>query len=357
MYVNYYSYLNPNDTKHTLEEQKKYYRGRIATKVVQSTDQSDIVRRKTQYLLGVVSSITSQRDFRLLTANNTSFAEHYDQYEIPKRSGGTRTIRAPHEDLKVLQQNLLRRLEKTKCLPNNCVHSFLSYRNCKTALEVHQANHSRWFLKVDIHDYFGSITLGQFLEVLMQVYPFTYLHPNTMETIFNLCFINKELLPQGAPASPWISNMYLTIFDYDLQQTLGDDFIVTRYADDILISSRKKFAFDKVVRQVSRLLSPYGLTLNARKTRFGSCNGANWNLGLMYNKDHNITVGYKRKHIFKCMLHNLKKIEDRTTSDYWDKWYHLQGLLAYYQHIEPTYFTKYKESLMDIEPKIKPVKA
>ena len=58
----------------------------------------------------------------------------------------------------------------------------------------------------------------------------------------------------------------------------------TRYADDILISKTIEFDWQEVVRQVQIILPP-GLNIKSNKTRYGSSNGSNWNLGLMYNKD------------------------------------------------------------------------
>ena len=100
------------------------------------------------------------------------------------------------------------------------------------------------------------------------------------ETICFYMFL-EDKLPQGSPASPIMSNIYLLEFDYlltELLRNLNKHFVYTRYADDILISSREMFGWREVVRLVEELLTPYDLTLNKDKIRYGSKNGRNWNL-------------------------------------------------------------------------------
>ncbi|MEG1418893.1 MAG: hypothetical protein RSC55_09825, partial [Oscillospiraceae bacterium] len=68
--------------------------------------------------------------------------------------------------------------------------------------------------------------------------------------------------------------------------------------------------------------------------RYGSSAGRNWNLGVMLNKDNNITIGYQKKKQFKAMCCNY--INDRKNNVMWDK-HDVQvfaGLIAYYKMVE-----------------------
>lgn len=273
----------------------------------------------------------------------------YMQFEIPKKSGGVRIIHAPNEELKALQKNLMKQFEECKILPHNAVHSFLPYRNCKTALQVHQKNHSRWFLKLDIQDYFTSITYDNMKKALIRIVNLG----DNQDSWLPYCFY-QGVLPQGAPTSPVLSNLYLLEFDYRLTEKLKEldkNFVYTRYADDILISNRNTFRFVDVVNVVKELLAEYSCTIKDRKTRYGSFNGSNWNLGIMYNNQFNLTVGYKAKHLIKNRVHNLF---NKTWSEeaYTKELYHLRGLLAWYVYIEPDYFkplmTKWHEAGYEI---------
>jgi hypothetical protein len=137
----------------------------------------------------------------------------------------------------------------------------------------------------------------------------------------------------------------MQVFDYELTRQLRG-FTYTRYADDLLISKTTQFDWQEVARQVQIGL-PSGLNIKPNKTRYGSSNGSNWNLGLMYNKDLNITVGYRKKHLLKNKIHNLftnKPDEDTPEFVGWlESLYSLRGLLSYYKFIEPEYFTRLEE--------------
>lgn len=113
----------------------------------------------------------------------------------------------------------------------------------------------------------------------------------------------------------------------------------TRYADDILVSSRVKGAPADLVNIIRGVLTeqnaPY--IINNDKTRYGSRAGANWNLGLMLNKDNNITVGHKRKQQIKAGVYNM--LRDFSNGVRWDyaQTTALLGNVAYMRSIEAEY--------------------
>lgn len=76
-------------------------------------------------------------------------------------------------------------------------------------------------------------------------------------------------------------------------------------------------------------------SINASKTRYGSSAGRNWNLGVMLNKDNEITVGYKKKRQFQSMMYNY--ISDKRNGVAWPREdiMAMQGLHSYYRMVEP----------------------
>ena len=321
----YLTYLSKNrrGINVNTEKESRYNKGKFGIKEFLSLDTYNSLSHNNAHLVlpTLIPSITE---------------ESYMKFTIPKKSGGTRVLHAPCEELKSLQKDILKQLNNRKVLPHNAVHSFLSYRNTKTALQVHQQKHSRWFLKIDIKDYFTSITYDAMLEELLKNLRVRY---TGLTNWLPYCFYNG-VLPQGAPTSPILSNLYLLEFDHRLTQELkklDKDFVYTRYADDLLISNRKSFRFDDVVSLVSTMLAEYNCNIKPNKTRYGSFNGANWNLGIMYNNQFDLTVGHRAKHLIKNRVHNLFTKQWRT-QDFRTERNYLQGLLAYYMFIEPQYF-------------------
>ena len=131
-------------------------------------------------------------------------------------------------------------------------------------------------------------------------------------------------------------------FDYHFNQYCASKgMCYTRYADDLLISKECKFDWQEVAQQ-AELLLPEGMVLKHHKTRYGSCNGKNWNLGLMYNKDKQITVGHKQKHYIQCAYHNLYR---DMPEDFNYQLRSLVGLFQYYKYIEPDYFIALEQKL------------
>ena len=118
--------------------------------------------------------------------------------------------------------------------------------------------------------------------------------------------------------------------------------VYTRYADDLLISGDLKFDYKQVCDEIKGVLDKFNapFSLNDKKTRFGSSAGSNWNLGLMLNKDNNITVGNKIKKRFKvklyCFLNDFKNGTPWELEDVQE----FAGVLSYYRMVEKEYFNK-----------------
>ena len=277
----------------------------------------------------------------------TDFSDRYETFHIPKASGGVREITAPLPDLRDAQREALKIITKQcKFLPHNAAHGFTKNRNPKTALQVHQANKSKWFLKMDIKDFFPSCTREALLKALRETYPFCKLASNTLLMITNLA-VKDDTLPQGSPLSPLLANMIMIPFDIALTEYCKENKLVyTRYADDIMISSREHFNPGTTLIMVRELLEQHGFHLNLDKTRYGSSAGRNWNLGLMFNEAGNITVGHKKKKLVKSMVHNfITKPEEQTQENK----YKLIGVVGYCAYIEPEYFKPYLEKVVSIQ--------
>ena len=269
----------------------------------------------------------------------------YRRFFIPKRSGGLRPINAPCPAL----MDALRRLKRIfeddfRALYHTCAFAYVNGRSTVDAVR-HQQNESRWFAKLDIHDFFGSTTPDFVMRMFSMVFPFSEIvkYPHGREalaTALDLAFLDGGL-PQGTPISPLITNIMMIPVDFELSRALRDlgdrRFVYTRYADDFLISSRQDFSVEKIAKLVADTLGGFSapFRLNEKKTRYGSSAGSNWNLGVMLNKDNNITVGYRRKRTLQSMLYNY--VRDRRAGVFWtlEDVQHLQGELSYCRMVEP----------------------
>ena len=141
---------------------------------------------------------------------------------------------------------------------------------------------------------------------------------------------------------------------YSLTKDAGlmkQKYVYTRYADDIIISARNKFEYSNEGGHFAQMLalkdlfSDTPLTINEEKTRFGSSAGRNWNLGVMCNKDNNITIGYKKKQHLKTIINNYMKDRDEDLIWSLEDLYWLQGQLSWLHNVEPEYYSGFKRYL------------
>lgn len=289
--------------------------------------------------------------------------ELYNTWYIPKKSGGRRRIDAPKPELMTALRNLKSILEDDfGALYHTSAFAYIKNRSTLDAVKRHQQNESKWFLKLDLHDFFGSTTPEFVMKMFSMIFPFSEVVKSTygrtqLETALSLAFLNGGL-PQGTPISPTITNIMMIPIDHKLSNTLkgfraervnpktGEQYkerlLYTRYADDFLISDEYAFDWKKVQEYVLDVLKEFDapFSVNTKKTRYGSSSGRNWNLGVMLNADNEITVGYKRKKEFQRMVYQY--ITESRNGNKWalDEVQHLQGLYSYYHMVEPETFDR-----------------
>ena len=287
------------------------------------------------------------REFNDATASLRSVPRHslYEEFYIPKRSGGLRRIDAPCPEL----MDALRRLktifeEDFRALYHTAAFAYVKKRSTIDAVKRHQANESRWYAKYDLHNFFGSTTLDFMIRQFSMVYPFSEVVKSKyglsqLMTALELATLDGGL-PQGTPISPLITNIMMIPIDYKLSNKLRNfekqRFVYTRYADDFLVSSRYDFSYREIEKLMVDTLQEFGapFSINTKKTRYGSTAGSNWNLGVMVNANNEITVGHQKKRQFKAMLTSY--VLDRRNGTAWDK--HdiqiMEGLRSYYRMVE-----------------------
>lgn len=270
----------------------------------------------------------------------------FETFYIPKKSGGLRRIDAPKPELMEALRNLKTIFEEDfHALYHTSSFAYVKHRSTIDAVKRHQKNNSKWFGKLDLHDFFGSTTLDYVMKMFSMIFPFSEVVKNPvgkteLRRALDLAFLNGGL-PQGTPISPLITNIMMIPIDYNLSNTLRDfekqSFVYTRYADDFIISSKYDFDVRKVEKLVVDTLKSFEapFNINEKKTRYGSSSGRNWNLGVMLNKDNEITVGHKKKRQFQSMLYNY--ITDKNKGVGWsrDDVMVMQGLYSYYYMVEP----------------------
>lgn len=114
-------------------------------------------------------------------------------------------------------------------------------------------------------------------------------------------------LPQGAPASPYLSNVILCRFDYRAGwKCYAHGVTYTRYADDLIFSGPSVELVKRAYADTVALLAPLGLQINKRKYTLKSGNQRKKILGLVVNERLNTTRYFRRR--LRAAQHHCKVI-------------------------------------------------
>ncbi len=222
------------DTRDT----RTIYREITPQRLINKVDVNELIRK----LMGFNSHFK-----KFIDAEDKSV--FYHSFPIPKKTGGLRRIDAPNDDLMEAQRTLAYLL-KTSFFANyhTSAFAYIPNRSPIDALRRHQANNSRWFLKTDFHDFFGSITMDFAIKMLSLIYPFNLVlgkeeGREQLQKALSICFLNGGL-PQGTPISPMLTNLLMIPIDHSIAKFARDHqphLIYTRFADDIQLSSQFDF--------------------------------------------------------------------------------------------------------------------
>lgn len=308
----------------------------------------DEVPERIQRMCHVNRLIAKLEEFNAATEDIRSKerSKMYHTFYVPKSSGhGYRRIDAPNEALMAALRNLKTIFEDDfHALYHTSAFAYVRHRCTIDSIKRHQANESRWFGKFDLSNFFGNTTMDFVMKQFSMIYPFSEVMKvpqgrSALEKALELAFLNGGL-PQGTPISPTITNIMMIPIDFALNKGFrefnGQKFVYTRYADDFLVSSRYDFNVRDVQKFIVDTLAEFGAPfhLNASKTRYGSSSGKNYNLGVVLNKDNQISVGYKKKRQFKAQLSSF--VLDTQSGNYWDleSVQVLDGLRNYYRMVE-----------------------
>lgn len=270
----------------------------------------------------------------------------YAKYYIDKKGGGKREILQPSKELKVVQHWLLRHI-LSKFPVSEYSYAYSKGDSVKKNALVHQE--SRYMLHADIKNFFPSITrkmLTDYFAANQKIVNDLKLQKEDIDFILDICLYRGEYLVIGSVASPRISNMIMYKFDMELKEELDKitQLIYTRYADDIVISS-KNYIDGEVVNIVAHLMEKNGFTINHKKTHFMNKKHRRQVTGVVIDNNLNkLSIGNaKYKMIKRCLYQYLVKGEGNPE--------YIKGYLAYikelnveqYNQIEQIY-KKYDKS-------------
>ncbi len=263
---------------------------------------------------------------------NTS--HYYHAVELPKKSEGTRRLHVPGLVLKYAQRRILRGI--VDHLPiSPYATAYVKGKQLADNATPHCRH--RYMLKMDITDFFGSIRFDRVYSAAFN----TAYFPKLIGVMLTTLCCYDDVLPQGAPTSPALSNVVMRRFDDHIGQwCLARGITYTRYCDDMTFSA--DVPLYAVYKKVSAMLGEMGFTVNEKKTRFVTNAARQSVTGLTVNEQVAVSHDYKRdlrqqvhyalKYGYADALAARQDLPFHTADEYAA---HLIGRVRYVLHIEP----------------------
>lgn len=223
----------------------------------------------------------------------------YSSFDMKKKRGGVRRIEVPQKGLGLIQKRLSELLSGYVSF-KPCVKGFVQGESICSNASLHRK--SKWVLNVDIQDFFGSINFGR-VRATFLAKPFE-MSNEVASVIAQTCTFENHL-PQGAPTSPVVANIIASMLDNRMLRLAQKYHLrYSRYADDITLSSPRRFPVEVATNvegrtilgeELKNIFEKARFNINPNKSRLQAKNSRQEVTGLIVNKKINIPVEYKHK--------------------------------------------------------------
>ncbi|WP_028400584.1 reverse transcriptase family protein [Ectobacillus panaciterrae] len=196
---------------------------------------------------------------------------NYYIIKIPKKDG-LRKLNCIKKETKLYQYQTLIKNKFLNRIPiAENVYGFVKGQSYKDFLVPHtwENNKKRFYLRIDIKDFFGSINTDTLRQVFRYYFKTDENASNEMIDLLLDIVSLDGFLPQGAVTSPVISNIVFRQLDLRIQKYCNKlNFTYTRYADDLLFSSINKRIYDPFfIKMISTILKSRNFKINHSKVK------------------------------------------------------------------------------------------
>jgi RNA-directed DNA polymerase len=240
--------------------------------------------------------------------------KRYGEFTIRKKSGGVRKINAPVKGLKSIQ-TILNFILQCVFEPHQAATGFILGKSIVDNARLHAGRN--YVFNIDMKDFFPSIEQARVWKRL-QYPPFNLNRENEnieiASRIAALCCtemeverltkkgefvkVKRNVLPQGAPTSPTITNIIAQKLDQQLSG-LAKRFNVnySRYADDITFSSMHNVyqANSDFREELEKIITSQSFLINDKKTRLQKKGFRQETTGLIVNEKVNVHRRYVKQ--------------------------------------------------------------
>lgn len=264
--------------------------------------------------------------------------------EIPKASGGTRTLGIPNVQDRVIQQAIQQKLAPHwEAEFSDHSYGFRVNRSAHDAVRAAQGYvraGKTWVVDIDLKSFFDEVEHDRLMHRVAQKVRDKrllgligdYLRA-PMQTRDGHQTRRSKGTPQGGPLSPLLANIYLDPLDKELERR-GLSFV--RYADDVAIFTASERAAQRVLESVIRWIEKHlKVPVNRDKSGSGPVERSAL-LGFRLYGDGRIGVAPKAVERMKDRVRELwDSRQNRTSEELRDQWQrYIRGWWNYFQHAD-----------------------
>lgn len=288
------------------------------------------------------SSVINIR-FDTLQEIYSSINTQYTVFAIPKKRGGKRQIVIPSDTLKEIQKNIL--LKILEAIPvSNRAYGFRKGLSIVDNAKIHV--NKECILALDIEDFFPTISAAWITKALIKY----GLDKETAGITARLCTY-KKFLPQGSPASPYLSNIVCMELDLALDKLAEQhNCSYTRYADDITFSGNNDVA--GILTDAANIIKAFGFNINTDKTHVRFCSQQQLVTGIVVNTRPSVPNSLKkrmRQHIHYCIKFGVKSHVKRIEFSGNSFKRHIYGLCSFIKMVDPELGQVFYRQLNEID--------
>lgn len=216
--------------------------------------------------------------------------KYYEVFTI-KTGNKQRQIEASKKELKEMQRWILENvLSKFVC--SKYAKAYVKDRTILDSVKYHKK--AKVIIKMDVEHFFNNISEKKIVQVFLR----NNIPLNKAVYYADICCY-EERLPQGAPTSPCLSNLFMLPFDCSIGDFCRENkLFYTRYADDITISSFNNLNVEdilKIKNEVKKHLNKIGLSVNNKKTKVLRKEQSQRVMGIVLNSKMQVNRTYRMK--------------------------------------------------------------
>ena len=282
-----------------------------------------------------------EKYLRKAVTHTTAF---YRKFNVPKRNGTVRQICEPLPSLKEIQLWILKNvLQRIPIHPH--AKAFKTGVGLRENLKFHI--NQPLVMTMDIVDFFPSITRDQVEGLFYEVG-----YGKKLSNLFaKICTLSNHL-PQGAPTSPYLSNLIFKPVDEQLAEYCKANRIrYTRYADDLTFSG--EFDPNLLFNLVQSKINGIGMQLHPSKTKVMRNHQQQRVTGMVVNKK--MQVPFEKRNRLRQEMYMISKfgLEEHMKHQAIDDKHYLQrlkGQVNFILHLNPRdeEFKKYMLQLNEL---------